>query len=147
MHYRRATVEDAQILGELNHLLIQDEGHRNPMKVSELVNRMRSWLKTEYQASIFEDNSGVVAYALYREEKDHIYLRQFFVARQKRRGGIGRECVNILFSQIWPKDKRITLNVLCQNHGAIAFWRAVGFTDYCLTLEIYPDLRTKMPIV
>ena len=147
MHHRRATFEDAQVLGELNHLLIQDEGHRNRMTVSELVDRMRRWLETEYQASIFEDDSGTVAYAPYREEKNHIYLRQFFVERRKRRSGIGRECVKILFSQVWPKDKRITVDVLCQNQVAIAFWRAVGFTDYCLTLEIYPDLRTKMPIV
>jgi hypothetical protein len=55
--------------------------------------------------------------------------------------------VKILFSQVWPKDKRIAVDLLCRNQGAIAFWRAVGFTDYCLTLEIYPDLRTKMPMV
>jgi ribosomal protein S18 acetylase RimI-like enzyme len=50
--------------------------------------------------------------------------------------------VKILFSQVWPKDKRITVEVLCQNEVGIGFWRAVGFTDYSLTLEIYPDLRT-----
>ena len=41
------------------------------------------------------------------------------------------------------KDKRITVDVLCQNEVGVAFWRAMGFTDYCLTLEIYPDLRTR----
>jgi hypothetical protein len=54
MDHRRATFEDVQLLGELNHLLIPDEGHRNRMKVSQLVDRMRSWLKTEYQASILK---------------------------------------------------------------------------------------------
>jgi len=29
-------------------------------------------------------------YALYKEGKDHLYLRQFFVQRHKRRSGIGR---------------------------------------------------------
>ena len=112
------------------------------MTVPELVNRMRFWLETDYQATIFEDGSGIVAYALYREEKDHLYLRQFFVQRHKRRAGIGQQCVKILFSRVWPKDKRIIVEVLCHNQTGIAFWRAVGFTDYCLTLEIYPDLRT-----
>jgi predicted acetyltransferase len=134
--------KDAQVLGELNHHLIQDEGHRNPMTVQELINRMRLWLETDYRASIFEVGSSIVAYSLYREGKDHLYLRQFFVQRHKRGAGIGQQCVKILFSQVWPKDKRITVEVLCQNEIGIAFWRAVGFTDYCLTPEIYPDLRT-----
>jgi ribosomal protein S18 acetylase RimI-like enzyme len=142
MLHRFASFEDAQVLGELNHHLIQDEGHRNPMTVQELINRMRLWLETDYRASIFEDGSGIVAYALYREGEDHLYLRQFFVQRHKRGVGIGQQCVKILFSQVWPKDKRITVEVLCQNEVGIGFWRAVGFTDYSLTLEIYPDLRT-----
>jgi hypothetical protein len=51
MLHRFASFEDAQVLGELNHQLIQDERHRNPMTVSELVNRMRLWLETDYRAS------------------------------------------------------------------------------------------------
>ena len=121
MLHRFASFEDAQVLGELNHQLIQDEGHRNPVTVPELANRVRRWLETDYRASIFEDDSGIIAYALYREEKDHLYLRQFFVQRHKRRAGIGQQCVKILFSQVWPKDKRITVDVLCQNQVGIAF--------------------------
>jgi hypothetical protein len=48
---------------------------------------------------------------------------------------------DLVFASL-AKDKRITVNALCQNHLGTAFWRAVGFTDYCLTLEIYPDLKT-----
>ncbi|MBV9875324.1 MAG: GNAT family N-acetyltransferase [Verrucomicrobia bacterium] len=136
MFHRSASIGDAQALGELNHQLIEDEGHRNPMTVPELVSRMRRWLETDYQASIFEDGSAIVAYALYRYENDHVYLRQFFVQRQKRRSGLGRHCLKILFSQVWPEGKRISVDVLCTNPGGIAFWKAVGFTDYCVTLEI-----------
>ena len=143
MLHRFATPEDAPILGELNHQLIQDEGHRNRMTVPELIDRMRGWLRTDYRASIFEDDSGILAYALYLEEKTQLYLRQFFVQRHKRRTGIGRECISFLYSEVWPKDKRLTVVVLCQNQAGVAFWRAVGFADYCLTLEIYPGLKTK----
>ena len=143
MLYRLASLDDTTVLGELNHQLIQDEGHRNPMTVPELVTRMRFWLETEYRAYIFEDEFAIVAYALYREDREHIYLRQFFVQRDKRRAGVGQQCMKILFSQVWPKDKRITVDVLCRNEVGVAFWRAMGFTDYCLTLEIYPDLRTR----
>jgi len=143
MKHRLATRNDAQLLGELNHQLIQDEGHRNGMTIPQLVDRMRAWLDTDYQASIFTDGTSVVAYALYWEEKDYLYLRQFFVRRDRRGSGVGRECVRILFSEVWPKDKRITVDVLCWNPAGIAFWRAMGFTDYCLNLEIYPDLKSK----
>ncbi len=49
--------------------------------------------------------------------------------------------MNILFSEVWPRDKRITVDVLCHNFGAIAFWKSVGFTDYSLSLEIFPNSR------
>jgi hypothetical protein len=136
MLHRFASIEDAQVLRELNHQLIHDEGHRNQMTVPELIDRMRRWLETDYRASMFEDDSDIVAYALYRDEEDHIYLRQFLVQRHKRRSGIGRHRMKILCSQIWPKDKRPRVDVLYQNQVGIAFWRAMGFTDYCLTLEM-----------
>jgi GNAT superfamily N-acetyltransferase len=142
LHHRLATREDIEVLAELNHQLIQDEGHRNPMTVVELAERMRGWLATDYRASIFADDSGVLAYALYREEKEQVYLRQLFVQRDRRRTGIGRRCMRLLLSEIWPNHKRVTVDVLCQNSAGIAFWRNVGFTDYSLSLEIYPDVKT-----
>lgn len=47
MDYRFATSGDAALLAELNYQLIRDEGHRIPMTVSELADRMRTWLKEE----------------------------------------------------------------------------------------------------
>jgi predicted acetyltransferase len=79
-----------------------------------------------------------VAYALYREDATEIYLRQFFVLRHLRRKGIGRRAVEILISQLWPKTKRLTVEVLTQNQSAVAFWRAMGYKDYSLALEIMP---------
>ncbi|MCE0521356.1 MAG: GNAT family N-acetyltransferase [Methylacidiphilales bacterium] len=143
MRHRLATPEDSGALAELNHQLIQDEGHRNSMTIPELAERMRGWFAADYRASIFEDDSGILAYALYREEKEYVYLRQLFVQRHKRRAGIGRQCMKILFTEIWPQDKRITVEVLTQNSTAITFWREVGFTDYSLSLEIYPDLKSR----
>ena len=60
--HRFASVEDAQALGELNHQLIHDEGHRNLMTVPELVDRIQRWLETDYRASIFEDDSDIVVF-------------------------------------------------------------------------------------
>ena len=138
MTFRGATPGDCPVLAELNHQLIRDEGHRNAMTVPELEQRMRDWLTGKYRAVIFEDGDEVVAYALYREQLEEIYLRQLFVVRNRRRQGLGRRAVEILRSEIWPNNKRLTVDVLVTNKTARAFWRAVGYADYSLTLEIFP---------
>jgi hypothetical protein len=86
MQYRLASAQDCPMLAVLNAQLIQDEGHRNRMTVAELEDRMREWLTSgEYQALLWEDHHEVVAYALFRETADEVYLRQFFVVRHRRR--------------------------------------------------------------
>jgi len=134
--FRRATDADVALLGQLNHQLIQDEGHRNPMTVTQLQDRMRGWLAGEYTALLFEHDAEVVAYALYREDADSIYLRQFFVQRHVRRRGFGRATLHLLRTQVWPTHKRLTVEVLAGNHAAISFYKAAGFRDYSLTLEL-----------
>ena len=138
MTFRVATPDDCPLLAKLNHQLIQDEGHRNKMTAPELEQRMRGWLSGEYRAVIFEDANEVVAYGLFREEPDLIYLRQLFVVRHRRRQRLGRQAVEILRSQVWPKDKRLTVEVLVAHQSGVAFWRSVGYTDYALSLEILP---------
>jgi len=106
------------------------------MTVSELAQRMRGWLEGEYAAILFEEAGEVVAYALYREQPDEIYLRQLFVVRHRRRQGFGKQAMHLLRSEIWPKNKRLTVEVLVANTAAVAFWRSVGYRDYSLKLEI-----------
>jgi GNAT superfamily N-acetyltransferase len=131
------------MLAELNHQLIRDEGHRNRMTASELGQRMKGWLASEYLAVLFEEGGEVVAYALYREEPEQVYLRQLFVTRNRRRQGIGRRAVEILRSKIWPQNKRLMVDVLVRNNAAVEFWRSVGYQDYCLTLEIMPKAFSR----
>jgi GNAT superfamily N-acetyltransferase len=139
MEHRFATDTDLDLLAEWNHQLIRDEGHRNAMTVPELRDRMSGWLAGEYKAVIFGPGAEPVAYALYKENATEIYLRQLFVKRDHRSKGIGREAVGILRNRLWPKGKRLTVEVLTGNARAVAFWRTVGYRDYCLTLEIMPE--------
>jgi predicted acetyltransferase len=130
------------MLAELNHQLIRDEGHRNPMNVAQLEARMRGWLTSgEYRAILFEEGDEVVAYALFREAEAEVYLRQFFVVRHRRREGIGRHAMALLMSRIWPQHKRLMVSVLVKNTAGLAFWRAMGYADYDLTLEIMPRIQ------
>jgi len=140
--HRIGTAEDAPALARMNHQLIQDEGHRNPMTVSELEHRMRRWLEGEYTAVLFEQAGDMVSYALFRSEDNAIYLRQFFVTRGRRRGGIGRQAMRILLDDILNSAQRIFLEVLVENRGARAFWNAAGFRDYAVTMEV---LRPPQP--
>ena len=128
------------MLAQLNHQLIRDEGHRNQMSVLALTDRMREWLAEGggYRAVLFADRDEIIAYALFREDPDQIYLRQLFVVSHRRRQGVGRTAVELLRTKLWAPDKRLTVDVLVDNTRAIAFWRRVGYKDYCLTLEIQP---------
>jgi GNAT superfamily N-acetyltransferase len=137
LSWREACDSDLNLLAEWNHQLIRDEGHRNPMSASELVDRMKQWLQGEYRVITFSDTEPL-AYALFKEEKTLIYLRQLFVRRDRRGAGIGRSSFEILRKEIWSSSVRLTVDVLCQNQRAVAFWRSVGYRDYCLTLEIMP---------
>ena len=136
LEYRVATAADLPILARMNQQLIEDERHRNPMNLAELETRMRSMLAGDYTATLFEWDSRLVAYALWREEPDWVYLRQFFVARDYRRCGIGSRAFRRLTGEIWPPGNRIRVNVLIGNQPALEFWRAVGFIDYLVTLEM-----------
>jgi GNAT superfamily N-acetyltransferase len=140
--HRRANPADCRLLGALNLQLIQDEGHRNPMNELQLGKRMRDWMRRgDYAGRIFEENGEVVAYALFREVPDEIYLRHLFVVRHRRRQGIGRRAMGLLLGEVWPRGKRLVVEALCANTPAIAFWRAMGYRDYSLCLEILPEPR------
>lgn len=135
MRCRFASPDDAEALARLNAHLIRDEGHRNPMTIDELAERMRDWLCAEYQAVLIEARDELIGYALFRRQPEFVYLRQLFVRREFRRSGIGREAVEWLQRNVLKSGERLRVEVLVGNVGAQAFWRAVGFRDYCLTLE------------
>ena len=50
-----------------------------------------------------------------------------------------------LFAQLWPRHKRWTVSVLVQNAPAVAFWRAMGYTDYELTFNHAPGVTDTEP--
>jgi GNAT superfamily N-acetyltransferase len=135
VRYRNATAVDAVVLAQMNRQLIRDEGHHNRMSLSELDERMRSWLEGEYQAVLFEDEQGAVGYALYKWEPEWVYVRQFFIQPERRRQGIGRAAWAWLRENPWRQARGIHLDVLVGNARGIEFWRSLGFVDYCITME------------
>ncbi len=136
LEYRFATQEDVSLLAEMNQQLIRDEGHRNKMTLPQLQQRMSGWLQGEYTAVIFSEGPETVGYALYRKDPEWIYLRQLFVKAEARRKGIGREAMAWLKKNVWKEAKIIRVIVLVGNLEGISFWKAVGFKDYSITMEI-----------
>ena len=61
MKHRFGTESDLNLLAEWNHQLIRDEGHRNPMTIAQLRERMRGWLAGEYKAVLFDKAAEPVA--------------------------------------------------------------------------------------
>ncbi len=134
MQFRFASTSDLPTLAQMNEQLIRDEGHRNRMTVAELETRMGEFLQSGYSAVLFESAGITIGYALFMPDREWIYLRQFFVRPEHRRKGLGREAIDWLRISAW-KGQRVRVEVLVGNATGIAFWRAVGFADYCLTLE------------
>ena len=141
--FRVATAADLPQLASWNQQLIEDEGHDNTMSLEDLVARMRTWLTTEYQALVFEDRTTPAAYALFRRTPEWIHLRQFFVARDRRRRGIGARAVELLRAEVFPPDKSIIVEAMVCNHAALSFWRAVGFADRYVGLESRSEKSTR----
>ena len=136
LEYRFATQEDVPLLAEMNQQLIRDEGHRNKMTLPQLQERMSGWLQGEYTAVIFSEGPDTVGYALFRKDPKWIYLRQLFVKTELRRKGIAREAISWLKKNAWKETKIIRVEVLVDNPDGISFWKAVGFKDYCATMEM-----------
>jgi GNAT superfamily N-acetyltransferase len=133
--YRFASPKDADIIAPMNSQLIRDEGHRNPMDILQLRDRMADWLRGEYQAVVFEQDSIPVGYALFKTEPGFIYLRQLFVVPPLRRRGVARAALSWLWSNAWSSAQRLRIDVLVGNTSGREFWRKVGFSEYCITME------------
>jgi GNAT superfamily N-acetyltransferase len=131
---------DLERLGQWNAALIRDEAHDKPMNVPELTERMRGWLASDCLARIFVCDGTDAGYVLYRELPEFVHLRQFFVLPEWRRRGIGAAALRALREREFPRGKRILVEAMVWNAGALAFWRATGFADRYVGLQSPPPV-------
>ena len=134
--FRFANAKDVPWLAKRNQELILDEGSRNKMSIIELEQRMSNFLGNEYKSVIMSFNNNDVGYILYRQDTDHLYIRQLFIIRNMRRRYFGRKFIEWLKKNAWKDCKIISTEVLIHNRVGIDFWKAVGFKDYCITMEM-----------
>jgi len=138
-----ATESDIPRLAELNRQLMEDEVHPHMLDLDALRARMTRWVAGEYRVLLFRRGEKVCGYGAWRMEERGAYLRHFFICRDQRRKGLGRAIVAQLRRDHFPKDRPLQLEAAIWNTDAIAFWRAIGFKDFGLTLELKPGEAVK----
>ena len=97
--------------------------------------RLREWLAKDYVACVFEAGGTGFGYSIFRDLPDCVHLRHFFVEAAFRRRGLGRRAFERL-REMFPRGKRILVEVLVWNAPAAAFWKSVGFEERYLGLQM-----------
>ncbi|PIE46309.1 MAG: hypothetical protein CSA44_00460 [Gammaproteobacteria bacterium] len=94
INLRKADIQqDLPLLAEMNLALIVDEGHRNSMDIGQLKERMKVWLKSNYQAHLILNDDSVIGYCLWREYREYTYIRQLFISADFRRQGFAKNAL------------------------------------------------------
>ncbi|MBM3643602.1 MAG: GNAT family N-acetyltransferase [Alphaproteobacteria bacterium] len=135
--WRAATLADVPLLARWNMELNEDEGHPPWMEPTGYATRMAGFLEREgYAATLFEIAGTPIGYALHRREPEGQFLRQFYIARDRRRSGLGRAAFALLRGEVWPRGVPLGLDVLSGNARGFAFWRSLGFRDHATRLVL-----------
>ena len=120
-------MEDVPLLASLNQMLIEDEKAETDLTMTQLEERMADFLQTSYAAFLFYDACGPLGYALCDRQQTPVYLRQFFICRDKRRKGYGRQALQLLRAHLDIRE--LEIDVYGWNRQGLAFWKAVGFEE------------------
>jgi predicted acetyltransferase len=138
-----AQISDVQILSQMNKELIEDEKSENPMTVDELTTRMKDFLNNGWKAVLLVLGDQNIGYALYQERVDTnirsraVYLRQYFICRQYRGRGFGKQGIDLLRYEIF-QDATVSIDVLESNPGGKKFWEGIGFKAYYTNMKLNP---------
>ena len=127
MEIIKCTLDDVPQLAILNKHLIEDEQSNNPMTVKELEERMRGFLKSEYDAYFFLVDEVVVGYALVKKTCTPLYLRQFLITREYRQKHYGTEAFHGLLEYLGVE--RMDIEVLPWIERGMKFWESCGFKE------------------
>ena len=133
MQIVKCTGQDIHTLAVLNKCLIEDEKSDNPMSVEELESRMEGFLSGGYDTYLFRENGETVGYALVRHSCSPLYLRQFYIDRAYRRKHYGEKAFRELLDIL--RTDTIDIDVLPWNTAGLQFWKSLGFTETCISME------------
>ena len=135
---RKADPADVALLAQMNHRLVTDQGSVSTYSLQKFAQRFEEWLRTgEWQVDVVVEKEQIVGYAVYQERRDYYcedkkvtYLRQFYIDRQYRGKGVGREALMTLVRTRFPKDMEVAVDVVASNPGGREYWSKMGFSPY-----------------
>ncbi len=128
-----AALDDCPALALMNRQLIDEGQQTNTMTVSELESRLRDWFQNgTYTGYSFKLNDEIIGYALV--DLSEMWVRHFFISREHRRKGYGKEAVGLLFEQLGV-DK-IGLSCMTDNVPGQAFWRSFNHEIFSVKFKI-----------
>jgi GNAT superfamily N-acetyltransferase len=140
----KAKGTEVDLLAQLNRQLDEDEPHPHPLPFSALSERMARWIgEGEYEVLLFRRGDRVTGYAAWRAEDRGAYLRHFFICRDQRRQGWGRAAMQLLRREVLPKDLPVQIESVVGNKAGIAFWHAIGFENFGLSMELKAGAAPK----
>ncbi|GHT10774.1 hypothetical protein FACS189426_11660 [Bacteroidia bacterium] len=128
-----ASQKDCSELAFFNKSLAEDGGSNNIMTRDELELRMHQLISNGYLAFIFEVENEHIGYALIDNNKNPVFVRQFFVAKQFRRKGYGKMAFNQLVAFL--NVDKIDLTVLYSNKVGYEFWKNCGLLPYEISMH------------
>ena len=138
--WQRCTADDAPLIAPLNAELSRDEGAAPVGSLVDYEQRLRTWLEEgRYHAAVARAGSETVAYVVWREDPDYadVFVRQFFVVRERRGQGLGRAMFEEAVAEFWP-GRPLRLDVYDSNPGGARFWERLGFAPYSRLMRRLP---------
>jgi ribosomal protein S18 acetylase RimI-like enzyme len=116
---------DIVLLSRLYQELLEDESFDIPRTADELRDSMAGHLSAGETAFLFVADDEVVGYSLIKGKCSPPYIHHFFICRNARRHGYGKEAFYALLEAL--KTDCIDLDVLVWNERGQAFWSSLGF--------------------
>jgi GNAT superfamily N-acetyltransferase len=117
----------------MNQQLIEDEKAETNLNLGQLEERMLRFIVSEYKAFFLFQGDRIVGYALCNVLKKPIYLRQFFVSRNERRKGYGKQGFFALLDYL--KVKELEIDAYSWNKSGVEFWKSLGFEVRCFNMR------------
>jgi RimJ/RimL family protein N-acetyltransferase len=116
---------DIALLSRLYQELLEDESFDIPRTADELREGMAGHLSAGEAAFLFMAEDRVVGYALIIVKSSPPYIHHFYICRDARRYGYGKEAFYALLDTL--NTDQIDLDVLVWNERGQAFWSSLGF--------------------
>jgi ribosomal protein S18 acetylase RimI-like enzyme len=134
MLLNEASIDDLEILTEMNINLRKDEMMDNVMADDEVRGRMKEFLTGNiYKTFILTDEKDLVGYILIDVTKKPCYLRQIYIKETFRSKGYGAHLIEKAMELL--NINQIDVEVMIWNEKAVGFYERLGFNKRYLGLR------------